>query len=124
MNCIKCGREVPEDQVFCDSCREMMQKYPVKPGTAVQLPQRKDSPAAKKAAGRRRPPNTPEEQILRLKKRVRRVFLLWLFTLLLLAATVYPAVEYFLGKSFHLPGQNYSTITETRPQTTQSQVFP
>ena len=35
-----------------------------------------------------------------------------LITLLLLIAAMYPTVEYFLGNTFHLPGQNYHTVTE------------
>lgn len=38
MNCLKCGREIEEGQVFCNDCLVQMAKYPVKPGTAVQLP--------------------------------------------------------------------------------------
>ncbi len=112
MNCMKCGREIGEGQVFCDTCLDMMRKYPVKPGIAIQLPIRNHTPAPKKTYSRRRQPLTPEEQLLRLKKRVKRITVLWLVTLALLAATIYPAVEYFLGKSFLLPGQNYTTITD------------
>ena len=111
MSCMKCGRDIEEGQVFCNSCLEVMAKYPVKPGIAIQLPSKKDSLVPKKAAPKRRQPPTPEEQIRRLKKRIRRLVILWLITLLLLAAAVYPTVEYFTGKRFHLPGQNYSTIT-------------
>lgn len=38
LNCLKCGREIEEGQVFCNDCLVQMAKYPVKPGTAVQLP--------------------------------------------------------------------------------------
>lgn len=113
MNCMKCGREVGEGQVFCTSCLENMANYPVKQGIAIQLPHRKDVPVSKKIHSKRRQTPTPEEQILRLKKWLRRIFLLWLVTILLLAATIYPTVEYFLGKSFPLPGQNYSTVTDS-----------
>lgn len=40
LNCLKCGREIEEGQVFCNDCLVQMAKYPVKPGTAVQLPSR------------------------------------------------------------------------------------
>ena len=40
MNCVKCGREIPEDQVFCEICLTEMENYPVKPGTAVHIPPR------------------------------------------------------------------------------------
>lgn len=112
MNCMKCGREVEEGQVFCSTCLEVMEKYPVKPGIAILLPHRKDTPVQKKAYTKRRQPPTPEEQILRLKKRLNRMIILWLVTLFLLAATIYPTVEFFLGKTLQRPGQNYSTVTD------------
>lgn len=113
MNCLKCGREVAEGQVFCTGCLEVMDKYPVKPGIAIQLPGKKDIPSAKKQPQKRKQPPTVEEQLHRLKKKMRRVILLWLVTLLLLAATVYPAFKFFTGDLFPLPGQNYTTITTT-----------
>ena len=112
MNCMKCGREIAEAAVFCETCLEDMRKYPVKPGIAVQLPSRKDAPAPRKVHPRRRQPPTPEEQIQKLKKRLRRMTILWLITALLLAAAIYPTVEYLTGRNIQLPGQNYSTITE------------
>ena len=116
MNCMKCGREIAEVAVFCESCLEDMKKYPVKPGIAIQLPGRKDAPVLRKSHTRRRQPPTPEEQIQKLKKRLRRMTLLWFITALLLAAAIYPTVEYLTGRNILLPGQNYSTITEaTQP---------
>lgn len=113
MYCMKCGRDIEEGQVFCTSCLEVMAKYPVKPGIAIQLPGRKETPVLKKTYPRRRQPPTPEEQIQRLKKRLKRMIILWLITLALLAATIYPTIEFFLGKPFQLPGQNYTTIINT-----------
>lgn len=40
MNCLKCGREIPAQQVFCESCLKEMAGQPVKPGTLVLLPVR------------------------------------------------------------------------------------
>ena len=113
MRCMKCGRDTEEGQVFCAACREVMEKYPVKPGIAIQLPTRKDAPSPKKAHARRRQTPTSEEQLLKLKKRLRGMVILWLVTLLLLAATIYPTVEYFRDSHGFLPGQNYNTITTT-----------
>lgn len=115
MNCIKCGRDIEEGQVFCASCLEDMAKYPVKPGIAIQLPRRKDTSTVKKMHPKRRQPPTPEEQLRVLKKKLRRMIVLWLVTLALLAATIYPTVEYFFGEQFLLPGQNYTTITGSAP---------
>ena len=115
MYCMKCGREVNEGQVFCDSCLDVMKNYPVKPGIAIQLPGKKEAPPKKGYVKRRQPP-TPEEQILKLRKRLKGMLILWLVTLLLLAATIYPTVEYLTGHQILLPGQNYSTITNaTQP---------
>ena len=118
MNCLKCGRETEDERIFCEACVEVMKKYPVKPGIAIQLPHRNESPALKKVLPKRRQPPTPEEQIRKLKRRTRSFLLLWLLTLMLLAATIYPAIQYFLQREVPLPGQNYSTFTtidETNP---------
>jgi len=113
VNCLKCGRDIEEDQVFCPECLEDMEKYPVKPNIAIQLPHRKETPVLKKMHIKRRQPPTPEEQIHRLKKRLRVVLILWLLTLVLLAVTIYPTFDYFFGEDIPLPGQNYHTVTST-----------
>ena len=113
MSCMKCGRDTEEGQVFCAACLKVMANYPVKPNIAIQLPGRTNAPPPKKVYTKRRQPATAEEQIRKLKKRLKTMVILWLITLMLLAATLYPTVEFFLGKQFFLPGQNYSTITST-----------
>ena len=40
MTCMKCGVEIPENQVFCDSCLSVMNRYPVKPDAHIHLPKR------------------------------------------------------------------------------------
>lgn len=115
MNCIKCGREIEEGKVFCPSCLEVMAKYPVKPGIAIQLPHKKEAPVLKKIHPRRRQSAAPEEQIRTLKKWLKRMVILWLVTMMLLAATIYPAVKYFLERNIPLPGQNYTTVTDAAP---------
>lgn len=37
MQCLKCGKTVSEKQSFCDACLEVIEKYPVKPGTPVHI---------------------------------------------------------------------------------------
>ena len=74
VNCLKCGREIEEGQVFCNDCLVQMAKYPVKPGTAVQLPSRGSAAVSKKVHSRRRTKAAPEEQLEALKKRIRRSF--------------------------------------------------
>lgn len=112
MNCMKCGRNVEDGQLFCPECLAVMAKYPVKPGIAIQLPQRKTSPTLKKGHPKRRQPPKPEEKIRSMKKWLRSIMILWFITLALLAATIYPTVEYFMGKAFPVRGQNYTTIID------------
>ena len=112
LSCLKCGRDIEEGQVFCPECLAVMAKYPVKPNIAIQLPHRKDGHIPKKVHVKRRQPPKPEEKIQAMKKWMRFLLTMWLITLLLLIAAMYPTVEYFLGNTFHLPGQNYHTVTE------------
>ena len=69
MNCIKCGINVPENQVFCDACLAEMEKYPVKPDVTVVLPPRKETPVVKKKSRKRTIP--AEEQLRRVKAKLR-----------------------------------------------------
>lgn len=109
MYCMKCGRDIKEGQVFCNSCLEDMKKYPVKPGTAIQLPHKKEAPSKKVYVKRKQPP-TAEEQLQKLRKRLKRMIILWLITLILLGAAIYPTVQFFMDLSLELPGQNYTII--------------
>ena len=70
MSCIKCGVNVPENQVFCDACLADMEKYPVKPDITVTIPQRKEIPVSKKKSRRQRI-LPPEEQLRRVKSKLR-----------------------------------------------------
>ena len=91
MKCMKCGREIDEGQVFCPDCLLVMAKYPVKPGTAIVLPKKRDS-AVKRPAPRRKLV-TPEDQIRKLRRSLRTVFIMWLITFLLLCVMVYPIMR-------------------------------
>ena len=107
MNCMKCGREIPSEDVFCSDCLADMEKYPVKPGVVVQIPTRPAAPAVKKTVKRIL---SPEEQVKYLRKQVRRLWGALILSLLLTAAAVGLAV-YGLqeGEIQFLPGQNYSS---------------
>lgn len=88
MNCMKCGREIPAGQVFCDGCLDVMKKYPVKPDAAVHLRRRAEQSAPKKQTARRRQ-LSPEEQLPLVKRSNRRLTLcVVLLSLLLTAACV------------------------------------
>lgn len=113
MGCMRCGRDVPGEQAFCEDCLLEMEKYPVKPGTAVMLPIRKETPAARKQSRRKVLP--PEEQVKVLKRRVRGLTITLILTLLLAAALAIPAYQHLMEDHF-LPGQNYSTFSsKTEP---------
>lgn len=110
MNCIKCGRELREGQVFCDECLEGMEKEPVKINTAVMIPtQPKDAPA------HRRQVMNPEEEVKRLEKINQNMIL---FLILTSVATILLAMGLFyqevldvvddLGRNYHV----VETVTE------------
>ena len=82
MNCMKCGKDIPDDQSFCDGCLQVMDAYPVKPDVAIQLPNRQPIVSAKPSHRKRA--LTPEEQIAQLKT-VNR----WLFGLCLVFALLW-----------------------------------
>ena len=82
MQCMKCGVDVPEGQVFCDKCLEIMDRYPVKPGTPVQILPRttKDKSSKKREL-------SPEEQLNKQKNLNRRLrLLIWLLGIALACA--------------------------------------
>lgn len=111
MHCMKCGRDLEPGQVFCEECQAEMKKYPVKPGTVVQLPRRREEAPNKKAARRRNPP-TPEERIKALRRRVRSLSGLVLILLGLIVFLAYPWVKDLLEEDQILPGQNYSSVVD------------
>lgn len=119
MNCLKCGREVPGEQVFCENCLLEMEKYPVKPGTVVQLPRHRDNAGLKKSPKRRAVPL--EEQVKLLRKRLWTQTILLLLALVVILVLAIPAAQYLMEDHF-LPGQNYSTIivTTTPDETTEA----
>ena len=104
MNCMKCGAECPEGQVFCDHCLSVMEQYPVKPGTHIHLPKRQTaSDPAKKPSKKKRAP-TPEEQIGILRMKVLRLRLL-----AVILAFVICVVGSFLGLAIYQQYSNPST---------------
>ena len=118
MNCMKCGREMTQQQAFCEECLAEMEKYPVKPGTVVHLPRRREENTAKKGYHRRKHIQTPEEQVKSLKKMVRVLLVTLLVSTILLAVSGYFALAHLMEEDVvFLPGQNYSSVTsEEFPQ--------
>jgi len=107
MQCIKCGRETAQNHVFCDTCLEVMDKSPVKPGTPVVIPKRprKIHPAA--AAKKEK----PEDQIPRLEKLIRTLCWMCLVLFVALSICVGIIVWHFTSTDHGglAIGQNYST---------------
>ena len=107
MSCMRCGRDVISNQVFCEDCKATMERYPVSPNTPVILPKHSQKTTHKKAS--RKKTVSLENQIFALKHRVRLLTVLVIAFALLAALLVYPAVQYLMEDHF-LPGQNYTSI--------------
>ena len=112
MNCLKCGAEAPENQVFCDHCLSVMAQCPIKPGTPVNLPKRAltiEEP--KKPVKKKRTPS-PEEQIAGLRRQILGLrFAVVILVLALCVVGGYLALR--LHQDFLLPdaGRNYTIDT-------------
>ena len=109
MNCMKCGREIADDQVFCPKCMELMAQHPVKPDVVIRLPQRQETVIRKTAP--RKKVLTKDAQIARLKRRTRWLAVIncLLFAACLLILSL--CIDYIRQLDVrNLPGQNYSTI--------------
>ena len=112
MGCMKCGRDIAPGQTFCQKCLEEMERYPVKPGTPLIIPSRRQD-SARRAAPRRKN-LSPEEQVKRLRKANRILSLLLALSLMIAVFLGYIAVLHMMEEERFLPGQNYSSI-ETLP---------
>ena len=110
MFCLKCGREIPAHQVFCDDCLQAMDAHPVKPGTPVLLPSKKGLSAPKKQGHRRRS-LSPEEQVVHLRKALRRMYLC-VAVLIVVLGMASGLLVYEIKKSeAPIIGQNYTIDT-------------
>ncbi len=116
MYCMKCGRETVETQVFCDSCLEIMQHYPVKPGTVISLPQRSAPVQEKKTAAYRKEPTVPE-QMIQLRGMIRWLTAIIAILSVLLCATAAMLIHTLDRQSTSRTiGQNYTTVgSDTQP---------
>ena len=114
MKCMKCGRELEQEQAFCDACLLEMEKYPVSPNATVQIPLRK-TPHSLRKPQPRRSTVSPEEQVKILKKRVWILTGILIATIALVLAMLEPTVQYYVKSYYLRPGQNYNTIVATTP---------
>ena len=109
MYCLKCDKETKGDDVFCEACLVVMDRFPVKPGTPVQLPVR---PAAStnKAAPRKRVISV-EERLQRMKRSIKSLTLALVASLLALALTVSMLVQFVSQtREEDAIGKNYNTV--------------
>lgn len=115
LKCIKCGRETINDQVFCPDCQVDMQRYPVRPGTVVQIPARKETGTVKKVT--RKKTMSPEEQVESLKKQVRTLWLSLILVSILAASLSVPTYQHWKEGQKKI-GQNYTAVVATSEATT------
>lgn len=116
MGCMKCGRDMEDGQVFCVECLEVMKKYPVKPGTVVTIPARRNDGPVRRTPRKRT--LSPEEQVKKLRRRCRVLGLLLALCVALSCVLGWFALEHFLEGETFLPGQNYSALETTVPEST------
>ena len=110
MECMKCGRQTDENNVFCKDCLSDMAKYPIKPDTPVVLPQRKK----KERKSPQKKMVKPEEIIEQLNKKIKRLRICVAVLLLLFAATAgVLAVTMSQDSPKTDLGSNYSTYSST-----------
>ena len=112
MNCLKCGREISDKDVFCPDCLADMEKYPVKPGTAVHIPVRREEPAAPSKQPKKKA-LTPEQQVVKLRKKLNRLRVTLILLLLLILLGVLGGLQLLKIAYESMPkGQNYSAAED------------
>lgn len=110
MFCLKCGKVISEDQVFCPECLSVMEAYPVKPDTVVHIPQR-----APRSPEKKHRTVSPKEQIYQLRKTVRWLMLtsaVLMVALLLTAAMLLQQLDKPNTPAGTPLGRNYTTAQQ------------
>ncbi len=74
MSCLCCGKATEESRSFCPDCLELAKAYPIPPGTAVSLPDPQSIGKRPRQSYQNRV-FSAEEEVLRLRKAVRTLFL-------------------------------------------------
>ena len=98
MFCLRCGTEIKEEgsNVYCPACLTHMERDPVPPGIAIQLPTRATPPATKRPP--RKKEQKPEEQIARLRHANR-----WLILALAVTLAAFALTAFLLVKILYTP---------------------
>lgn len=109
MQCLKCGREIVEGQVFCSACLDGMAKNPVKPNTVVTIPER--DVRVRRSAPRNQ--NKAEELTQRLERTILQLRL-WVcvLTAALMLCVGFLTWQYFAEDDGPAIGQNYTAVTD------------
>ena len=114
MQCLRCGRETENEQVFCFLCESVMVKHPVKPNIVVTIPERtalvRPTPVRK--------PVRQEEDTDRLRRTILqlRLWVCMLLAALMLCVAVLTWQELSQNNEPAI-GQNYSSITDQPTET-------
>lgn len=118
MHCLKCGTSVEAPEVFCPACQKEMAARCVDTSAPVYIPVHQAPPPRHSYV----PPASPEEQLVMLRRRLRRQKIaLTVQTLLLVALLV--GLFFFgrsLAKNSYNIGQNYRVTTPTTGSATTS----
>lgn len=113
MTCLKCGKETEGTHVFCQQCQEIMDAFPVKPGTPVYLPHRSE-PSDRKI--RHKVPSSART-ILSLRHMIR-----WLVAIVAVLTMIICIMTGVLLRTLNqqantnLIGKNYTTTTDITTQ--------
>ena len=106
MYCLKCGKELQSDQVFCGECLAGMEQEPIPISAPVVIP----AQPVRKQSSFRRPVINPEEEVKRLQKFNQNLILVLvlLFTLVLLLVILLYDKE--IWQAMDDLGRNYSVV--------------
>ena len=108
--CMKCGKEIPEKQAFCDRCLEIMEQFPVKPDAHVILPNRNVPSVVKKSPSRKKV-LPPEERLAKARKAIQWLSVALIVSIIALCLSVSLLIDTIGSKDpDRAIGQNYSTI--------------
>lgn len=112
MNCMKCGTQIPEDQVFCQHCLSVMEEYPIRRNIHVHLPKRDDAELAPKRPAKKKRPLSSEEQLSKLRLKVLRLRLLaTILAFLFCVSSAFLGLKLYEDYIVSQTGRNYTIDT-------------
>jgi hypothetical protein len=109
---MKCGVDIPENQVFCDHCLSVMDTYPIKPDVRVHLPKREDLTEEQKKPAKKKRVLSLEEQISSLRLKVLRLRLVAVvLAFILCVVSSFLVLKLYQDSVKAEPGRNYTIDT-------------